>query len=87
MFLIPEDLDEAQIRHDMEPLVELMQVKGQSECRYSPVTGTYWSQDPNAPDELCDFENMSFSRLNGEYVPPISRTRRGCRRAPTCARR
>jgi Protein of unknown function (DUF3604) len=70
MFLIPESLDEAQIRHDLEPLVELMQVKGQSECRYSPATGTYWSQDPNAPDELCDFENMSYSRLNGAYVPP-----------------
>ena len=70
MFLIPETTDEAQIRHDMEPLVELMQIKGQSECRYSPVTGTYWSQDPNAPDELCDFENMSYARLNGAYVPP-----------------
>jgi hypothetical protein len=69
MFLLPETLDEAQIRHDLEPLVELMQVKGQSECRFSPVTGTYWSQDPNAPDELCDFENMGFSRLNGTYVP------------------
>jgi hypothetical protein len=68
MFLIPEDLAEATIRRDMEPLVEIMQVKGQSECRYSPVTGTYWSQDPNAPDELCDFENMSFSRLNGEWL-------------------
>ena len=69
MFVIPENLDEAQIRHDLEPLVELIQVKGQSECRYSPATGTYWSQDPNAPDELCDFENMSFSRLNGSYLP------------------
>lgn len=69
MFLIPEDVAEAQIRHDLEPLVELMQIKGQSECRYSPVTGIYWSQDPNAADELCDFENMSFSRLNGTYVP------------------
>ncbi len=68
MFLLPEDLDEAQLRHDLEPLVELMQIKGQSECRYSPLTGNYWSQDPNAPDELCDFENMSFSRLNGTYV-------------------
>src|SRR6185369_4160647 len=70
MFVMPESLDEAQIRHDLEPLVELMQVKGQSECRYSPVTNTYWSEDPNAPDELCDFENMGFSRLNGAYVPP-----------------
>jgi hypothetical protein len=69
MFLIPEDVAEAQIRHDLEPLVEIMQVKGQSECRYSSVTGIYWSQDPNAPDELCDFENMGFSRLNGAYLP------------------
>lgn len=70
MFVIPETLDEAQIRSDMEPLVELMQIKGQSECRYSPQTGIYWSQDPNAADELCDFENMGYSRLNGAYVPP-----------------
>ncbi len=70
MFQIPDSLEEARIRRDLEPLVELMQIKGQSECRYSPVTGTYWSQDANAPDELCDFENMGFSRLNGEYVPP-----------------
>ena len=69
MFILPDTLDEAQIRHDLEPLVELMQVKGQSECRYSPLTGIYWSQDPNPPDELCDFENMSFSRLNGQYLP------------------
>jgi len=68
MFLLPEDVAEARIRSELEPLVELMQIKGQSECRYSPVTGTYWSQDPNAPDELCDFENMSFSRLNGDWV-------------------
>lgn len=69
MFLLPEDLETARLRRDLEPLVELMQIKGQSECRYSPVTGTYWSQDPNAPDELCDFENMGFSRLNGLYLP------------------
>lgn len=69
MFVLPDSFDAAQIRHDMEPLVEMMQVKGQSECRYSPSTGIYWSQDPSAPDELCDFENMSFSRLNGDWVP------------------
>ena len=42
----------ARLRSDMEPLVEILQVKGDSECRngLSRVVG--------APDELCDFEKL-----------------------------
>jgi hypothetical protein len=65
MFLMPESLDEAQLRHDKEPLVELMQIKGQSECRFSPKHPGAW----NTADELCDFENLSFGRLGGEFIP------------------
>ena len=70
MFLIPETLDvstqlsEAQTRAAFEPLVELMQIKGQSECRFSSRKPGAW----NTPDELCDFENMSFGRLSGQYL-------------------
>ena len=46
--------ERAQLRADMEPLVEMMQIKGESECRNGlwGVTG--------APDEFCDLE---------KYVP------------------
>jgi hypothetical protein len=64
MFLMPENLQEAQLRRDMEPLVELMQVKGQSECRFSSKRPGAW----NTADELCDFENLSFGRLNGQFL-------------------
>lgn len=42
----------AALRHELEPLVEIMQVKGDSECRngLSRVFG--------APDEFCDFEKL-----------------------------
>lgn len=45
-------LDTALLRQQMEPLVEIMQVKGDSECRngLSTVYG--------APDEFCDFEKL-----------------------------
>jgi hypothetical protein len=35
MFLLPESLGEANIRAELEPLVELFQIKGGSECRFS----------------------------------------------------
>ncbi len=42
----------AQLRNELEPLVEIMQVKGDSECRngLSTVVG--------GKDELCDFEKL-----------------------------
>ena len=44
--------DYAALRHRMEPLLEIMQVKGDSECRngLASVRG--------APDEFCDFEKL-----------------------------
>ena len=42
----------AALQAKLEPLVEIMQVKGDSECRggFSQVVG--------APDEYCDFEKF-----------------------------
>ncbi len=68
MFLMPESVAEAQVRHDREPLVEITQIKGQSECRFEESTGIYWSAQPAEPDEACGFENIGFTRLNGRYL-------------------
>lgn len=66
MFILPENtpagLAEARLRNQLEPLVELTQIKGQSECRYNAKTGMAWT---NPPDELCDFENEGWARLGG----------------------
>jgi len=56
----PRGLAEASLRNELEPLVELIQIKGQSECRFNAKSGIAWT---NPPDELCSFENMSFARL------------------------
>ncbi len=70
MFVSPETVEEAQTRHDYEPLVEIMQIKGQSECRFQEETGIYWSSNLlDTKDELCAFENMNFIRLTGNYIP------------------
>jgi len=70
MFLVPESLEEAQIRSEMEPLVELVQIKGASECRYMASMPGAWG----ATDEECSFENMNFNRLNGFWLAPEDRT-------------
>ena len=47
-----EQRKEAALRARLEPIVEMMQIKGESECR----NGMY--QVLGAPDELCDFEKV-----------------------------
>jgi hypothetical protein len=44
--------EEAALRARIEPIVEMMQIKGESECR----SGMYGVV--GAPDELCDFEKV-----------------------------
>ena len=70
MFLTPESVDEAQIRSSMEPLVELMQIKGSSECRFLSTMPGAWG----ATDEQCGFENYNYSRLTGSWIAPEDRT-------------
>ncbi|HEY8517268.1 MAG TPA: DUF3604 domain-containing protein [Candidatus Binatia bacterium] len=70
MFLMPESLDEARVRNEMEPLVEMMQIKGSSECRFSASLPGAWG----ATDEECAFETMNFNRLNGGWLAPEDRT-------------
>lgn len=63
---LPEDSDdgrftarEAATRSAFEPLVEIMQHKGDSECALAP----------NSSDELCAFEKLPFDTFRGRYVP------------------
>ncbi len=64
MFVLPESPDEATLRSERERLVELFQIKGSSECRFSAQHPGAWG----TIDELCNFENMSFGKLNGKYL-------------------
>jgi hypothetical protein len=61
MFQLPEDLtpEQARTRSAFEPLVEVMQHKGDSEC--------WWG--PGAEDELCAFEQLPFDSFRGKFVP------------------
>jgi len=55
-FLDPASIDDAKLRAKFEPLIEIMQAKGSSECRQGVgITN----------DELCNFELLS----NGTFFP------------------
>ena len=49
----------AELRHEWEPLVEIMQHKGASECRLGPET----------TDELCGYELLPYQNFQASYLP------------------
>jgi hypothetical protein len=58
----PIDAEAARERSAFEPLVEVMQHKGEMEC----MTGL------DSADELCTFENLSMHNFGGRYVPLLA---------------
>lgn len=61
----PLDVETAALRRRMEPLVEIMQHKGASECFYDPLT---------TRDELCAFEQLPEDNISGFDNPPGPQT-------------
>jgi hypothetical protein len=59
----PIDAAYARERARFEPLVEVVQHKGDSECLLSPTT----------KDELCGFEKLPYSNFRGKYVRGLRR--------------
>ena len=72
MFLLPESLDEARIRRELEPLVELLQIKGSSECRWEARKGDMWG----TTDEECSFELQNFNTIGDGWIPAAQRNAR-----------
>jgi hypothetical protein len=64
MFALPPGLDagSARARAAMEPLVEVMQHKGDSECR----------PGPGVVDEQCAFEKLPYQHFAAKFVPWLS---------------
>lgn len=60
MFLDPATPQEARDRLRYEPLVELVQHKGSSECRFDRLAGA----GADTADELCDFEQLATDNLS-----------------------
>ena len=60
MFQDPKSPEELRLRRSMEPLVELVQHKGASECRYDRLAG----RGVDTTDELCDFEQIPGDNLH-----------------------
>jgi hypothetical protein len=58
----PIDRREALARAALEPLVEVMQHKGDSECRLGGLAGA-------SEDELCGFEKLPFARMDEHPLP------------------
>lgn len=55
----PLTRETAALRREWEPLVEIMQHKGQSECRLGPETN----------DELCGYELLPYQNFQAHYLP------------------
>lgn len=67
-FFDPADGAEAQRRQDREPLVEIFQAKGGSECRFDRLAGA----GVGTADELCTFEQLpEAAEVPGQAPPPI----------------
>jgi len=67
-FQDPADAAEAQRRQNLEPLVEIHQQKGNSECRFDRLAGI----GAGTADELCAFEQQEGAdQTPGEEPPPI----------------
>ena len=60
MFRNPESSEELENRLFFEPVVELVQHKGASECRYDRLRG----MGLDTVDEQCDFEQIAADNLN-----------------------
>ena len=66
----PADAAEAQRRQGLEPLVEIHQQKGSSECRFDRLAGL----GAGTADELCTFEQLRPAHEGpDEGPPPIGR--------------
>ena len=67
-FFTPADAAEAQRRQDREPLAEIFQIKGGSECRYDRLAG----RGVGTADELCTFEQIYDSaEVPGQRPPTV----------------
>ena len=68
LFLDPANAEDARQRRRYDALVEMIQVKGGSECRFDRLAG----RGAFTTDELCAFEQMPTARtlaLGGEPTP------------------
>ncbi|MCH9646739.1 MAG: DUF3604 domain-containing protein [Deltaproteobacteria bacterium] len=61
LFFDPRNAEDAANRQQMEPLVEIFQDKGSSECRYDPR----FAAGVGTSDELCNFEILDTTSLQG----------------------
>ncbi len=68
-WLDPADASEAQRRQTLEPLVEIHQIKGNSECRFDRLAGA----GTGTIDELCTFEQLpGADQTPGSPDPPVA---------------
>ena len=67
-FIDPLDAADARRRSEREPLAEVFQLKGSSECRFDRVAG----RGVDTEDELCAFEQLTNAhQIPGIPPPPI----------------
>ena len=64
-WLDPADATEAQRRQDREPLVEIHQMKGNSECRFDRLA----ARGVQTEDELCAFEQLRDAHQGPDATP------------------